>query len=66
VPRYPQVLLCLYDLDRFSRDLLVDILKTHPMVLMGSTVLEHLYYLHPDELCPARSATGRYPVRRKR
>ncbi len=50
VPRYPQVLLCLYDLDRFGGDLLIDILKTHPKVLMGSTVLENLYYVPPDEL----------------
>jgi len=50
VPRYPQVMLCLYDLDRFSGDLFVDILKTHPKVLMGSTVLENRYYVPPDEL----------------
>ncbi len=50
VPRYPQILLCLYDLDKFSGDLLVDIMKTHPKVLMASTVLENLYYVPPDEL----------------
>lgn len=48
-PRYPQVLLCLYDLDHFGGQVLVDILKTHPMVLMGGTVLENRYYLEPDE-----------------
>jgi hypothetical protein len=48
-PRYPQVLLCLYDLDHFGGQVLVDILKTHPWVLMGGTVLENLYYLEPDE-----------------
>jgi MEDS: MEthanogen/methylotroph, DcmR Sensory domain len=50
IPRYPQVMMCLYDLDRFSGDLFVDIVKTHPKVLMGSTVLENLYYVTPDEL----------------
>lgn len=54
VPRYPQVLLCLYDLDRFGGDLLVDIMKTHPKVLMGSTVLENLYYVPPDETAASR------------
>lgn len=50
MPRYPQVILCLYDLDRFRGDLLLDIMRTHPKVLMGSTVLENLYYIEPDEL----------------
>ena len=54
LPRYPQVIMCLYDLDRFAGQVLVDILKTHPKVLMGSTVLENLYYLDPDEFLASR------------
>jgi len=54
LPRYPQVILCLYDLDRFGGEILVDILKTHPKVLMGSTILENLYYLEPDEFLASR------------
>jgi hypothetical protein len=55
VPRYPQVLLCLYDLLDFSgSELFVDILKTHPMVLMGGTILENRYYLEPGEFDSAR------------
>lgn len=54
LPRYPQVLLCLYDLDRFGGEILVDILKTHPKVLMGSTILDNLYYLEPDEFLASR------------
>jgi hypothetical protein len=56
VPRYPQVLLCLYDLDRCGGDLFIDIMRTHPMVLMGSTVLENLYYVPPDQLAASRSS----------
>jgi hypothetical protein len=52
--RHRQVLLCLYDLDQFSGALLVDIMRTHPKVLMGSTVLENLYYVPPDELAVSR------------
>ena len=54
VPPYPQVMMCLYDLDRFGGDLLVDILSTHPKVLFGRTVLENLYYLEPDDYLAAR------------
>ena len=52
--RYPQVILCLYDLERFSGDLLVDVLKTHPKILVGGTVLENPYYLEPDEFLATR------------
>jgi hypothetical protein len=54
LPRYPQVIMCLYDLDRFSGQNLVDILKTHPKVLMGGTVLENLHYVEPDEFLATR------------
>jgi hypothetical protein len=54
VPRYPLVLLCLYDLDQLRGDLFVDILRSHPKVLLGSTVLENLYYVPPDELAATR------------
>ena len=53
-PRYPQVIMCLYDLDWFGGQILVDILKTHPKVLMGSTILENLHYLEPDEFLASR------------
>jgi len=55
LPRYPQVILCLYDLDHFGGQILVDILKTHPKVLMGGTVLENLHYLEPDEFLASRA-----------
>jgi hypothetical protein len=54
LPRYPQVILCLYDLDRFGGQVLVDILKTHPKVLLGGTVLENLHYVEPDVFLASR------------
>ena len=54
LPRYPQVIMCLYDLDRFHGQVLVDVLKTHPMVLIGGTVLENLHYVEPDEFLASR------------
>jgi hypothetical protein len=54
LPRYPQVILCLYDLERFDGEILVDILKTHPLVLIGGMVLENPYYLEPAEFLAAR------------
>lgn len=53
-PLYPQVIVCLYDLDRFGGRLLVDILRTHPLVLLGGAVLENPYYLEPDAFLSSR------------
>ena len=49
-PRYPQTILCLYDLDRFGGGFLVDLLRTHPKLLMGGLVLENPQYRAPDDL----------------
>jgi hypothetical protein len=54
LPRYPQVVLCLYELDRFDGEVLVDVLKTHPKVLLGGMVLDNPYYLEPDEFLATR------------
>ncbi len=54
LPRYPQVILCLYDLERFGGEVLVDILKTHPKLLLGGTLIENPYYLAPDEFFATR------------
>jgi hypothetical protein len=54
LPEYPQVILCLYDLEAFSGDVIVDILKTHPKVLVGGSLIENPYYVEPDEYLAAR------------
>jgi MEDS: MEthanogen/methylotroph, DcmR Sensory domain len=54
LPRYPQVVLCLYELDRFNGEVLVDVLKTHPKVLFGGMVIDNPYYLAPDEFLATR------------
>jgi hypothetical protein len=48
------VILCLYDLARFDGENLVDILKTHPTVLVGGMVLDNPYYLEPAEFLATR------------
>lgn len=54
LPRYPQVILCLYDLDRFSGEVLMDLLKTHPRVMVGGMLVANPYYLDPDEFLARR------------
>jgi hypothetical protein len=54
LPRFPQVVLCLYELDRFDGEVLVDVLKTHPKVLLGGMLLDNPYYLEPEEFLASR------------
>ncbi len=54
VKRYPQVLLCLYDLDHFGGEVLMDIVMTHRKCIMGSVVITNEFYVEPSELLAAR------------
>jgi hypothetical protein len=50
LPKFPQTILCLYDLERFTNgELLIDILRTHPKVLMSRMVVDNPWYIEPDE-----------------
>ena len=53
---FPQVNLCLYDLTRCPGELIMDVLKTHPKVLLGGMIIDNPYYLEPDEFLTGREA----------
>jgi hypothetical protein len=46
---YPVVVLCLSDLDLVSGEVVVNIVKTHPQVLIQGILVENPYYVGPDE-----------------
>jgi MEDS: MEthanogen/methylotroph, DcmR Sensory domain len=48
-PRYPQLLLCLYDLDQFGGDMILYVFKTHQRILVNGMVVNNPYYLSPDD-----------------
>lgn len=50
LPLFPQVVVCLYDIGRFGSAIVVDLLKTHPRMLIGGMLVENPYYMSPDEL----------------
>lgn len=50
LPLFPQVIVCLYDISRFGGGIIINLLKTHPRVLMGGMLVENPYYRTPDEL----------------
>jgi hypothetical protein len=49
LPLFPQVVVCLYDIDRFGSGIVVDLLKTHPRMLIGGMLVENPYYTSPEE-----------------
>ena len=50
LPLYPQVIVCLYDIDRFGGGALMNLVKTHPRILVGGVVIENPYLMTPDEV----------------
>lgn len=58
VARLPQVILCLYDLRRFGAEVLMDALRTHPMVVVDSMTHENPYFIDPGEFL-RRTGAGR-------
>ena len=60
----PAILMCLYDLQKFGPDMLVEVLRTHPKVLLDRTVIDNPHFVHPSEYLPDANATAspRYPL----
>jgi hypothetical protein len=48
-PRYKDAVICVYDLTKFGGHIVMDILRTHPMVLIGGIVQENPFFVPPDE-----------------
>jgi len=48
-PRYKDAVICVYDLTMFGGDIVMDILRTHPMVLIGGIIQENPFFVPPDE-----------------
>ncbi|WP_309089911.1 MEDS domain-containing protein [Phenylobacterium sp.] len=50
LPRYPDPVVCVYDLNKHSGSVVMDILRTHPMVIIGGVLQENPLYVAPDEM----------------
>ena len=47
---YHDPVVCTYDLSRFGAGVVMDILRTHPMVIVGGILQENPFYVPPDEM----------------
>src|SRR5438132_6001758 len=49
LPRYPDPVICVYDLAKFGGNIVVDIMRTHPMIIIGGILQENPFFVPPDE-----------------
>jgi hypothetical protein len=50
LPNYPDPVVCVYDLNKHSGSVVMDILRTHPMVIIGGVLQENPLFVPPDQL----------------
>lgn len=57
-------LMCTYDINQFSGRMIMDVLATHPVVLLGDRVYENPYYEQPAAFLQALLRRGSSPLAR--
>jgi DNA-binding NarL/FixJ family response regulator len=50
VPNYGDVVVCAYDLTKFSGETIIDVLRVHPVVLIAGRLHTNAFYSPPDEI----------------
>ncbi|TBR18184.1 hypothetical protein EPO66_01650 [bacterium] len=49
LPKYDISAICQYNRNRFKPEIILEIIRTHPLVICDSTVCKNFYYVPPDE-----------------
>jgi len=52
--RHEDVVICVYDLRRLSGDMVIDLMRTHPMVLVGNFLQENPFFTPPEQFLRER------------
>ena len=50
---------CAYDLTRFGADVVVDVMRTHPMIIIGGMLQENPFFVPPDQFLRELRAASR-------
>jgi hypothetical protein len=50
LPEYHDPVICTYDLSRFDASVVIDIMRTHPMVIVGGILQENPFFVPPDDM----------------
>jgi hypothetical protein len=49
VPKYDHTVICAYDLSKFGANVVMDALRTHPVVIIGGVLQENPFFVPPDQ-----------------
>jgi hypothetical protein len=49
VPKYDDIVICAYDLSKFGASVVMDALRTHPVVIIGGLLRENSFFVPPDQ-----------------
>ena len=47
--KYDDPVICTYDLSKFSASVVMDVMQTHPAVIIGGALLENPFFVPPDQ-----------------
>jgi hypothetical protein len=62
LPRYDDLVVCAYDVTKFGAGVMMDVLRTHPLVIIGGFVHENPFFVPPGEfLRELRARDGSTP-----
>lgn len=50
LPKDHDPVICTYDLSRFDASMVIDVMRTHPMVIIGGILQENPFYVPPEEM----------------
>jgi hypothetical protein len=49
IPKYDHPVICAYDLSKFGASVVMDALRTHPVVIIGGLLQENPFFVPPDQ-----------------
>jgi MEDS: MEthanogen/methylotroph, DcmR Sensory domain len=49
LPKYDDPVICTYDLSKFGAGVVMDIMRTHPVVIIGGVLQENPFFVPPDQ-----------------
>jgi hypothetical protein len=58
--KFPDPVICIYCLDKFNTGAVLDVLRTHPVVVIGDLVAENPFFVPPDVFLKELSERGIY------
>ena len=51
---HPHVVICVYDAEQFDGSFVIDMVRTHPMVLIGGLLQENPFFIPPSQFLKER------------